>query len=198
MPSSLENYKSLIVMGGPMGVYEMEDYSHLKVVSRLIREAINRNLRVLGMCLGAQLIDYTFGARVYKGHGEEVGWFDKVPGELRIPSEEVFKTTVKKGIREGMSGLGRVEEGKPSCIYFKKECGVNLSGNEILIKKELCEEREPKDIDIKHDKIKPSSVIEAFGGTISKEESENKIKESFRQSEIVVEREIKIKWSHRF
>ncbi|GLI52929.1 type 1 glutamine amidotransferase [Thermodesulfovibrio yellowstonii] len=75
-PSTLEGYSGLIVMGGPMGVYEMDKYSHLKVVSRLIREAINRNLKVLGICLGAQLIAYTLGARVYKGHCEEIGWHD--------------------------------------------------------------------------------------------------------------------------
>lgn len=76
LPSTLEDFKGLIVMGGPMGVYEMDIYPHLKVVSRLIREAINRNLKVLGICLGAQLIAHTLGAKVYKGHGEEIGWLD--------------------------------------------------------------------------------------------------------------------------
>lgn len=76
IPSTLENYKGLIVLGGPMGVYEMNEYPHLKVVSRLIREAINRNLKTLGICLGAQLIAYTLGATVYKGHKEEIGWYD--------------------------------------------------------------------------------------------------------------------------
>lgn len=76
IPSTLEGYTGLIVMGGPMGVYEIEIYPHLKMTSRLIREAINRNLRVLGICLGAQLIAYTLGGRVYKGHGEEIGWHD--------------------------------------------------------------------------------------------------------------------------
>lgn len=76
-PSTLENYKGLVVLGGPMGVYEMEDYPHLRVVSRLIRESINRNLKILGICLGAQLIAYTLGAKVYKGNrGEEIGWYE--------------------------------------------------------------------------------------------------------------------------
>lgn len=75
-PSTLEGYNGLIVLGGPMGVYEMQDYPYLKAVSRLIREAINRNLKVLGICLGAQLIAHTLGANVYKGHGEEIGWLD--------------------------------------------------------------------------------------------------------------------------
>jgi len=76
LPSTLDGYSGLIVMGGPMGVYEMEQYPHLKITSRLIREAINRNLKVLGICLGAQLIAHTLGAKVYKGHIEEIGWLD--------------------------------------------------------------------------------------------------------------------------
>ncbi|WP_353683853.1 type 1 glutamine amidotransferase [Thermodesulfovibrio sp. 3907-1M] len=87
LPSTLEDFTGLIVMGGPMGVYEMDIYPHLKIVSRLIREAINRNLKVLGICLGAQLIAHTLGARVYKGHGEEIGWHEiELTGEgLRDP-----------------------------------------------------------------------------------------------------------------
>jgi len=69
LPSTLDGYTGLIVMGGPMGVYEMEQYPQLRITSRLIREAINRNLKVLGICLGAQLIAHILGARVYKGHG---------------------------------------------------------------------------------------------------------------------------------
>lgn len=87
LPQNLEKFKGLIVLGGPMGVYEMDQYPHLKVVSRLIREVINRNLKVLGICLGAQLIAHALGARVYKGHREEIGWLDiELTGEaLRDP-----------------------------------------------------------------------------------------------------------------
>lgn len=76
IPSTLEDYTGLIIMGGPMGVYEMDIYPHLKIVSRLIREAINRDLKVLGICLGSQLIANTLGAKVYKGQGQEIGWQD--------------------------------------------------------------------------------------------------------------------------
>lgn len=71
---SLEGYSALVVMGGPMAVYEMDRHPHLTVASRLIREAINRGLRLLGVCLGAQLVAHCLGARVYKGQVEEAGW----------------------------------------------------------------------------------------------------------------------------
>jgi GMP synthase-like glutamine amidotransferase len=53
----------------------MDEFPHIMVGTRLIREAINRNLWILGICLGAQMIAYCLGARVYKGPKEEIGWY---------------------------------------------------------------------------------------------------------------------------
>jgi GMP synthase-like glutamine amidotransferase len=61
-------------MGGPMGVYEIGQYPHLRIESRIIREAINRDMKVIGICLGAQMIAYCLGSDVYKGPKEEIGW----------------------------------------------------------------------------------------------------------------------------
>lgn len=75
-PPSLDGYGTVVMLGGPMGVYEMQDYPHLRIASRLLREAIDREMKVLGVCLGAQLLAQCLGARVYKGHAQEVGWLD--------------------------------------------------------------------------------------------------------------------------
>ncbi len=74
-PPPLEGFNSLVVMGGPMGVYELERYPHLAIESRIIREAINRDMRVLGICLGSQIIAHCLGAEVYPGHEKEIGWY---------------------------------------------------------------------------------------------------------------------------
>lgn len=74
VPSSLEDFNTLVIMGGPMGVYEMDKYPHLVVGSRIIREAINRDMKILGICLGAQMVAYCLGSDVYQGPGEEIGW----------------------------------------------------------------------------------------------------------------------------
>jgi len=42
--------------------------------SRIVREAINRDMHVLGICLGSQIIAHCFGARVYPGPDKEIGW----------------------------------------------------------------------------------------------------------------------------
>lgn len=74
IPPPLERFNTLVVMGGPIGVYEMDRYPHLIIASRIIREAINRDMRVLGICLGAQMIAYCLGAKVYPGPEKETGW----------------------------------------------------------------------------------------------------------------------------
>src|SRR4030066_2020791 len=73
-PLPLENFETLVIMGGPMGVYEMDRSPPLRIEARLIREAINRRMKILGVCLGAQMVAYCLGSEVYQGHKEEIGW----------------------------------------------------------------------------------------------------------------------------
>src|SRR4030042_2517878 len=70
----LEQYNTLIVMGGPVSVYEMERYPQIMIATRIIREAINRDMKVLGICLGSQMIAHCLGAEVYPGSEKEIGW----------------------------------------------------------------------------------------------------------------------------
>lgn len=70
-----DNVDLLIVMGGPMGVYDEERYPWLKPEKAFIRAVIDAGRRVLGVCLGAQLIAEVLGARVYPNGQKEIGWF---------------------------------------------------------------------------------------------------------------------------
>ena len=65
----------LIIMGGPMNVYEVERYPWLAQEKRLLEQAINAGKVVLGICLGAQLIADVLGAKIYKNRHKEIGWF---------------------------------------------------------------------------------------------------------------------------
>jgi len=64
----------LIIMGGFMGAYDEEEFPWLKKEKEYIREAVNNNKVVLGICLGSQLIASALGAKVYQNNEKEIGW----------------------------------------------------------------------------------------------------------------------------
>jgi len=65
----------LIIMGGPMSVNDEIDYPWLAKEKQFIRKAVDMQIPVLGICLGAQLIASAAGARVFANHQKEIGWF---------------------------------------------------------------------------------------------------------------------------
>lgn len=71
----LEDFDFLIVMGGPMSIYDYDKYIWLKEEKEFIRSTINGGKKVLGICLGAQLIANVLGAKVYPNTQKEIGWF---------------------------------------------------------------------------------------------------------------------------
>ena len=70
----LRDATHIVIMGGPMGVYEEDRYPFLAKEKEMIRQAFKRNIPILGICLGAQLIANSLGKRVYP-YKKELGWF---------------------------------------------------------------------------------------------------------------------------
>lgn len=69
------NYEGLtVILGGPIGVYETEDYPFLENEIARLKQRLKANKPTLGICLGAQLIAHALGAKVYAGHQKEIGW----------------------------------------------------------------------------------------------------------------------------
>lgn len=64
----------LIVLGGPIGVYQIDDYPFLTKEAALLEHRLARGLPTLGICLGAQLMAKALGARVFAGKVKEIGW----------------------------------------------------------------------------------------------------------------------------
>lgn len=72
---SPEDFDWLVIMGGPMNIYEEKKFPWLVAEKKLIEKAIRHNKVVIGICLGAQLIADVLGAMVQRNAHKEIGWF---------------------------------------------------------------------------------------------------------------------------
>lgn len=77
LPASAENYSGLVFMGGPMSVND--DLPWIPPVLALIREAVAKDIPMLGHCLGGQLMAKAMGGIVSRNAVKEIGW-----GELAV------------------------------------------------------------------------------------------------------------------
>jgi GMP synthase-like glutamine amidotransferase len=89
---SPETFDALLVMGGPMNVYQDDIYPWLTKEKSYIRSAIAAGKHVIGVCLGAQLIAHALGASVSQGANKEIGWFpiqpsSDCPASVPLPDE---------------------------------------------------------------------------------------------------------------
>ncbi len=65
----------LIILGGPMGVYEQRDFPWMTAELNAIRHCLASSLPVLGICLGSQMLAHASGGQVFRGAQPEVGWY---------------------------------------------------------------------------------------------------------------------------
>lgn len=73
---ALARYAALIVLGGPMNADQIDSYPNLATEVAIIREALAKDMSVLGICLGAQLLAKALGGSVTRNPVPEIGWFD--------------------------------------------------------------------------------------------------------------------------
>jgi GMP synthase (glutamine-hydrolysing) len=71
----VSRYHGLVVLGGPMNVDQQDRFPHLTAEIAAIREALRRDIPVLGICLGAQLLAAALGADVRPHTVREIGWY---------------------------------------------------------------------------------------------------------------------------
>jgi GMP synthase (glutamine-hydrolysing) len=97
---NLGGYAALIVLGGPMNSDQIDCYPNLITEVEMIREAVDRGMSVLGICLGAQLLAKALGGEVSRNAVREIGWHDVEMTEAGLsdpvlstfaPTQEVFQ-----------------------------------------------------------------------------------------------------------
>lgn len=75
-PPDINTFDFLVVMGGPMGVYDEGKHPWLADEKMFLDSAVKADKLILGVCLGAQLLANVLGASVRKNIVKEIGWFD--------------------------------------------------------------------------------------------------------------------------
>lgn len=71
-----QDYSAVIILGAPESAND--DLTYLKEEMNLIRESVEKEIPVLGICLGSQLIAKAFGAKVYQGTKKEIGIYHDI------------------------------------------------------------------------------------------------------------------------
>ncbi len=84
VPRDAAAYSGLVFMGGPMSVND--DLPWIPKVEALIRDAVAKNIPLLGHCLGGQLISKALGAKVSRNPVKEIGW-----GEVRVSDNDIAR-----------------------------------------------------------------------------------------------------------
>ena len=112
-----DEFDWLVIMGGPMNIYEEHIYRWLGQEKRFIEQAISDGKLVLGICLGAQLIADVLGGKVHKNKYKEIGWFD-VELTADAKNSRVFNNLDERFI--AFHWHGDTFDIPPGCIHTAK------------------------------------------------------------------------------
>jgi GMP synthase-like glutamine amidotransferase len=75
-PPAIDAETGVIICGGSMDAFEEDKFPWLKTEKQFIRDLLKNNIKIFGLCLGAQLLAEILGGRVYLHHGWEIGFIE--------------------------------------------------------------------------------------------------------------------------
>ena len=71
----LATVDAIVVLGGPMNIYQYRDHPWLRAEARFIEAGLAAGKKVIGVCLGAQILANLLGSRVFQNPEREIGWY---------------------------------------------------------------------------------------------------------------------------
>jgi len=74
LSDDVSGIEAVIILGGPMNVYQEEQYPFLKHEDMFLKRILQEEIPILGICLGAQLLAKACGFKVKKAERKEIGW----------------------------------------------------------------------------------------------------------------------------
>lgn len=123
----------VVLMGGPMGATDFDDYPGLKAEAKLVRAAVSVGKPVLGVCLGHQIIATALGAKLKRNGTPEIG----VMPIKRMERHDYFSMWSKQldvlhwhtdavTLPEGAQLLARSAETKMQAFRFGSALGMQF------------------------------------------------------------------------
>ena len=79
-----KDFSLIVILGAPESAND--DLPYLLAEQQLIKDCVEKNIPVLGICLGSQLIAKTFGAKIYRGPKKEIGFYN----DLKISNDSTL------------------------------------------------------------------------------------------------------------
>jgi GMP synthase-like glutamine amidotransferase len=74
LPAAPDGFAGALILGGPMSVVADDTHPHYRSLFRLVRSFHDSGRPIFGICLGAQILARSLGARVHRHHGVEFGF----------------------------------------------------------------------------------------------------------------------------
>jgi GMP synthase-like glutamine amidotransferase len=136
---SIDGSSALIILGGPMNVYETDKYPFLEKEDKLIKRAIEKDIPVLGICLGAQLIAKSLGAKVTKNNEKEIGWYPLIVTDEGRKDNLLKHLSVEETVFQWHGDTFEIPKGatrlaeSPLCLNQAFRFGSNIYGLQFHI-----------------------------------------------------------------
>jgi len=89
-----DDFDTLIILGGHMSVNDADGYPYIRREIELVKDFALKKKKMLGICLGAQIMASAFGAEVYPGAEKEVGWSD-LESDYQIGTDSLMDSLMK-------------------------------------------------------------------------------------------------------